>query len=68
MAKKRTYTENIIEAFLEHDKISEIMRITGLSRNTLTRYRDDPQFQDILNQRMGPDHPPKCTENATVPF
>ena len=51
MAKKRTYTENIIEAFLEHDKISEIMRITGLSRNTLTRYRDDPQFQDILNQR-----------------
>ncbi len=51
LAKKRTYTENIIEAFLEHDKISEIMRITGLSRNTLTRYRDDPQFQDILNQR-----------------
>lgn len=51
MARKRVFTESMIAAFLEHDKISDIMRATSLSRNTVTRYRDDPQFQDILNQR-----------------
>ncbi len=51
MARKRAYTEKLISAFLEYDKISDIMRETGLSRNTVTRYRDDPKFQDILNQR-----------------
>ena len=51
MARKRIFTEDLIAAFLEYDKISDIMRATGLSRNTVTRYRDDPQFQDILNQR-----------------
>ena len=51
MARKRVFTEDLIAAFLEYDKISDIMRATGLSRNTVTRYRDDPQFQDILNQR-----------------
>lgn len=51
MARKRIFTEDLIAAFLEYDKISDIMRATGLSRNTVTRYRDDPQFQGILNQR-----------------
>lgn len=51
MARKRAYTEKLISAFLEYDKISDIMRETGFSRNTVTRYRDDPKFQDILNQR-----------------
>ena len=51
MARKRVFTEDLIAAFLEYDKISDIMRVTGFSRNTVTRYRDDPQFQDILNQR-----------------
>ena len=51
MARKRIFTEDLIAAFLEYDKISDIMRATGLSRNTVTRYRDDPQFQDILNKR-----------------
>ena len=51
MARKRVFTEDVISAFLEHDKISDVMRTTGLSRNTVTRYRDDPQLQDILNQR-----------------
>ena len=51
MARKRAYTEKLISAFLEYVKISDIMRETGLSRNTVTRYRDDPKFQDILNQR-----------------
>ena len=51
MARKRVFTEDVISAFLEHDKISDVMRITGLSRNTVTKYRDDPQLQDILNQR-----------------
>lgn len=51
MARKRVFTEDLISAFLEYDKIADIMRATGLSRNTVTRYRDDPQFQDILNQR-----------------
>ena len=51
MARKRVFTEDLIAAFLEYDKISDIMRATGFSRNTVTRYRDDPQFQDILNKR-----------------
>lgn len=51
MGRKRTYTEELISAFLEYDKISDIMRATGLSRNTVSRYRDDSQFQEILNQR-----------------
>ena len=51
MARKRVFTEDVISAVLEHDKISDVMRTTGLSRNTVTKYRDDPQLQDILNQR-----------------
>ncbi len=51
MGRKRAYTEELISAFLEYDKISDIMRATGLSRNTVSKYRDDAQFQEILNQR-----------------
>ncbi len=51
MGRKRTYTEELISAFLEYDKISDIMRATGLSRNTVSKYRDDSHFQEILNQR-----------------
>lgn len=49
MGRKRAYTEELISAFLEYDKISDIMRATGLSRNTVSKYRDDAQFQEILN-------------------
>ena len=34
MARKRVFTESMIAAFLEHDKISDIMRATGLSRKS----------------------------------
>jgi len=51
VGRKRAYTEELISAFLEYDKISDIMRATGLSRNTVSKYRDDAQFQEILNQR-----------------
>lgn len=50
MAKK-TYSEKVINAFLENDKIIDIMAATGLSRSTIDRYRADPKLQKILSER-----------------
>ena len=49
MAKK--YSETVINAFLKHDKIVDIMADTGLSRSTIERYRDDPELQRLLTER-----------------
>lgn len=48
---KRQYSENVISAFLEHDKIIDIMKATGLSRATVDRYRKDAELQRILTER-----------------
>ena len=48
---KKNYSETVIEAFLRYDKIVDIMKATGLSRSTLMRYRDSPDFQKILSDR-----------------
>ncbi len=51
--KKKGYSETVIAAFLKYDKLSDIIKETGLSRNTVAKYRDDPLLQEILaNRRM----------------
>lgn len=50
MAKK-SYSEKVINAFLENDKISDIMAATGLSRGTINKYREDEDFQRVLFER-----------------
>lgn len=47
----KRYSEKIVSAFLEYDKISDIMSATGLSRGTINKYRDDEDFQRVLFER-----------------
>lgn len=49
--KKKDYSETVIGAFLKYDKLSDIIEETGLSRNTVAKYRDDPHLQEILADR-----------------
>jgi len=49
--KKKDYSETVIGAFLKYDKLSDIIEETGLSRNTVAKYRDDPHLQEILANR-----------------
>ena len=51
MAEKKNYSEKIVNAFLENDKVVDIMSATGLSRSTIERYRADPELQRILSER-----------------
>lgn len=51
MAGKKMYSEKIINAFLDNDKVIDIMAATGLSRSTIERYRADPELQKILSDR-----------------
>lgn len=51
MASKKRYSEKVISAFLENDKVVDIMSATGLSRSTIERYRADPELQRILSER-----------------
>lgn len=48
---KKQYSEKVINAFLEHDKITDIMAATGLSRGTIDKYRKDEEFQKVLFER-----------------
>ena len=43
--------ERVISAFLNHYKITDIMKSTGRSRNTVYRIRNDPRFQKALQDR-----------------
>lgn len=49
MAKQ--YSEIVLSAFLKYDKVVDIMTETRLSRSTIQRYRDDPEFQRLLTER-----------------
>lgn len=49
--KKKNYSETLIQAFLQYDKVVDIMEATGLSRSTIVRYRDSPDFQKVLSDR-----------------
>lgn len=49
MAKE--YSETIIGAFLSHYKIRDIAEASGLSPTTVKRYKADPAFISVLNER-----------------
>ena len=51
MAKRKQYDERVISAFLANYKMTDIMRETKLSKNTIYRYRNDPDFQEVLQER-----------------
>lgn len=51
--RKKGYSETVINAFLRYDKLSDVARETGLSWNTVAKYRNDPYLQELLeNRRM----------------
>lgn len=49
--KHKAYTDELLEAFLECKSIAEIQKRTGLSRQTINKYREDRNFQDELARR-----------------
>lgn len=49
--RKKGYNETVINAFLKYDKLSDVARETGLSWNTVAKYRNDPYLQEILADR-----------------
>lgn len=51
MAKRKQYDERIISAFLSHYRMTDIMRETGLSKNTVYKYKRDPEFQAVIQER-----------------
>ena len=51
MARKKTYSETVISAFLKHDKLTDIAREIGVTPQTAAKYRDDPDLQEILSDR-----------------
>lgn len=51
LAKKKTYSETVISAFLKYDKLSDIAKEIGITRQTAAKYRDDPELQRILSDR-----------------
>ena len=51
MPKPKVYSEKLINAFLTHERVCDIMEETGLSRPTVSRYRRDEVFQKILTER-----------------
>lgn len=52
MAKnKYIEDERVIAAFLNNFRIVDIMSETGLSKLTVMKIRDDPEFQKVLQKR-----------------
>lgn len=48
---KKQYSETVITAFLTYDKVTDIVKATGISRKTITKYKYSADFQEILSQR-----------------
>ena len=53
MGKKYNYCEDerIIGAFLTNFRMVDVMRETGLSKNTCYKIRNDPDFQKVIRER-----------------
>ena len=51
--KRRNYTqdEKVIAAFLNNFRMVDVMRETGLSKNTVYKIRNDPEFQKVIRER-----------------
>ena len=47
----KTYSETVIGAFLSCYKDVDIARAAGLSRDTIRKYKRDPDFIAVLNER-----------------
>ena len=47
----REYDERVISAFLHNYKTVDIIRETGLSKTTVYKYKNDPEFQKVLQKR-----------------
>lgn len=53
MAKAKNYMEDerVIGAFLNNFRMVDVMKATGLSKNTVYRIRNDPEFQKVIRER-----------------
>lgn len=53
MAKSKNYTEDerVIGAFLNNFRMVDVMRETGLSKNTVYKIRNNPEFQKVIRER-----------------
>ena len=53
MAKAKNYTEDerVIGAFLNNFRMVDVMKETGLSKNTVYKIRNDPNFQMVIRER-----------------
>ena len=51
MARKFTEDERVIGAFLNNFRMVDVIRETGLSKNTCYKIRNDPEFQKVLRER-----------------
>ena len=47
----KPYSEDLISAFLTCFTVREIARKTGLSKTTVYKYKADPEFNAVLNER-----------------
>ena len=47
----REYSEIVIGAFLSHFKVKDIAAAAGLSVSTINKYKRDPAFVAVLNER-----------------
>ena len=51
MAKNYCEDERVIGAFLNNFRMVDVMRETGLSKNTVYKIRNDPNFQKVIRER-----------------
>lgn len=49
--KNYTEDERVIGAFLNNFRMVDVMKETGLSKNTCYKIRNDPEFQKVLRER-----------------
>lgn len=49
--KSEDFDETLITAFLTNYRNVDIAKATGLHKNTISKYRNDPDFQRVLNER-----------------
>ena len=53
MAKEKNYCEDerVIGAFLNNFRMVDVMKETGLSKNTVYKIRNNPEFQKVIRER-----------------
>ena len=53
MATAKNYTEDerVISAFLNNFRMVDVMKETGLSKNTVYKIRNNPEFQKVIQER-----------------